>query len=76
MAGELNEVIQEEIPMVNDGSPSEEDNGKRADDEPPQNVADEAIVDGRISGLDPDYEDESPSAIEAELQANEKIGGA
>jgi hypothetical protein len=52
------------------------DNGLRAEDEPPQNVAEDAIVDGRISGLDPDYEDDSPSALEAEIQANEKIGGA
>ena len=52
------------------------DDGKRAEDEPEQNIADEAIVDGRISGLDPEYEDDSPSAIEAEIQASEKIGGA
>jgi segregation and condensation protein B len=76
MAGELNEAIQEEIPMEHEGYSAEEDNGLRADDEPPQNLADEAIVDGRISGIDPSYEDESPSSIEAEIQANEKIGGA
>jgi len=66
MAGELNEAIQEEMPMA------DEDNGKRAEDGPEQNVADEAIVDGRISGLDPEYDDDNPSAIEAEIQANEK----
>jgi segregation and condensation protein B len=78
MAGELNEAIQEEIPMANDSDTTEadEDNGKRAEDEPEQNVADEAIVDGRISGLDPEYDEDNPSAIEAEIQANEKIGGA
>jgi segregation and condensation protein B len=70
MAGELNEAIQEEIPMA------DEDNGKRAEDEPEPNIADEAIVDGRISGLDPAYDEDNPSAIEAEIQANEKIGGA
>ena len=70
MAGEMNEAIQEEIPM------EDEDNGKRADDEPPHNIADESIVDGRISGLDPQYDDDNPSAIEAEIQAGEKIGGA
>ena len=67
--------------MANDaGTPQADgdstDDGMRADDEPPQNVADEVIVDGRISGLDPNYEDDSPSALEAEIQANEKIGGA
>jgi segregation and condensation protein B len=70
MAGEMNEAIQEEISM------GDEDNGKRADDEPPHDIADDAIVDGRISGLDPEYDDDNPSAIEAEIQANEKIGGA
>ena len=73
MAGELNEAIQEEIPMANDGGFSEEDNGKRAEDEPAQDVAEEAIVDGRISGLDPEYDEDNPSAIEAEIQANEKV---
>jgi len=69
MAGELNEAIQGEIgemPMA------DEDNGMRAEDEPPHNIADEAIVDGRISGLDPSYEDDDPSAVEAEIQASEK----
>jgi segregation and condensation protein B len=74
MAGELNEAIQEEIPMESDAGNA--DDLKRAEDEPPQNVADEAIVDGRISGLDPDYDADDPSALEGELQANEKIGGA
>jgi len=60
--------------MAKDGkSPqADADDGKRAEDEPPQNIAEAAIVDGRISGLDPDYEDDSPSAIEAEIQANEE----
>jgi segregation and condensation protein B len=72
MAGELNEAIQEEIPMESNGDSASEDNGHRADEEPPQNIAEEAIVDGRISGLDPSYEDESPSAEEAEIQVSEK----
>jgi segregation and condensation protein B len=72
MAGELNEAIQGEIPMESNGDSADEDNGLRADDEPPQNIAEEAIVDGRISGLDPSYEDESPSAEDAEIQASEK----
>ena len=50
----------------------QEDNGLRAEDEPPHNIAEEAIVDGRISGVDPSYEDDDPSAVEAEIQANEK----
>jgi len=72
MAGDLNEAIQEEIPMENDGSSSEEDSGRRAEDEPPHNIADDTIVDGRLSGLDPSYEEEDPSALEAEIQASEK----
>jgi segregation and condensation protein B len=77
MAGELNEAIQEEIPMDADQSSPQadgdsSDNGLRAEDEPPQNVAEEAIVDGRLSGLDPSYEDDSPSAFEAEIQTSEK----
>jgi segregation and condensation protein B len=80
MAGELNEAIQGELgetPMETeptspqaDGDSS--DDGLRAEDGPPENFADEAIVDGRISGLAPEYEDESPSALEAEEQASEK----
>jgi len=67
IAGELNEAIQEEMPMETD-----EDNGLRAGDEPPHNIADEAIVDGRLSGLDPNYEEDNPSALDAEIQASEK----
>jgi segregation and condensation protein B len=70
MAGDLNEAIQGEIPMENEDDSA--DNGKRAEDEPEHNIADDAIVDGRISGLEPDYEDDSPSALEAEIQASEK----
>jgi segregation and condensation protein B len=63
--------------MANDASTPQadgdsSDDGLRAEDEPPQNVADEAIVDGRISGLDPVYDTDNPSALEAEIQANEK----
>jgi segregation and condensation protein B len=77
MAGELNEAVQEEIPMENDGSSfgadgESADYGRRAEDEPPQNIADEVIVDGRISGIEPNYEDDDPSALEAEIQASEK----
>jgi segregation and condensation protein B len=54
------------------------DDTERAGAEPAADIADEAIVDGRIAGLDPDYskdEDENPSAMEAELQNDEKTGG-
>jgi segregation and condensation protein B len=70
MAGELNEAIQEEIPMESEGGNAND--LKRAEDEPPPNLADEVIVDGRISGLEPNYEDDNPSALEAEIQASEK----
>jgi len=74
MAGELNidinEAIQEEIPMESDADGA--DDLRRAEDEPPHDVAEEAIVDGRISALDPNYEDDSPSELEAEIQASEK----
>jgi segregation and condensation protein B len=74
MAGELNEAVQEEMDMGSDTSASDTDadNGMRAEDEPSQNVADEAIVDGRISSLDPVYDEDNPSAMEAEIQSSEK----
>jgi segregation and condensation protein B len=58
-----------------DGDPGEDTN-RRADDEPEQNVADDILIDGRISGPPPTEDDEDPSAIEAEIQANSKTGGA
>jgi segregation and condensation protein B len=75
MAGQITE--QEEIPMENEtrhgseasGSEEErlESDGEAALPEP---VADEVIVDGRLSGLPPRYDDEEddPSAQEAEIQ--------
>jgi segregation and condensation protein B len=40
---------------------------KRAEDEPDENLADDVVVDGRISGVEPEQE-EDPSAEEAEIQ--------
>jgi segregation and condensation protein B len=73
MAGQLAE--QEEIPMEHESaeSPKEveerlESDGEAAEPEP---VADEVIVDGRLSGLPPKYDDaeDDPSAVEAEIQS-------
>jgi segregation and condensation protein B len=59
MAGQMAE--QEEIPMG-------ETDERRAEDGEREVVADEAIVDGRLSGLPPRYDDDAddPSAREAE----------
>jgi len=48
------------------------DPNARAENDPDENVADEVIVDGRESGLDPDYDDDSPSAVEAGIQDRNK----
>jgi len=39
----------------------------------PEPVADRVVVDGRLSGLPPKYDDaaDDPSAAEAEIQSNE-----
>jgi segregation and condensation protein B len=75
MAGQMAE--QEEIPVGNETNetPGSEDarlksNGIEPEDEP---LADEIIVDGRLSGLPPVYNDEAddPSAAEAEIQRRE-----
>jgi hypothetical protein len=52
------------------------DSNKRADDEPQQNIADDVVIDGRISGPPPTYDDATPSSIDAEIQSNESTGGA
>ena len=70
MAGQMAE--QEEIPM--DDEMRGPDN-RRAEDgeEGRESVADEVVVDGRISGLPPIYDDASddPSEREAEIQSGE-----
>ena len=89
MAGELAE--QEEIPMEHHAPESPNDLEPEKDDTEPQadgdsnetestgeTVADEAIVDGRLSGLPPNYDtdqavdgDDSP-ALDAEIQSEQR----
>jgi segregation and condensation protein B len=73
MASELadTEPIQEEIPM--ETAPHqhrEEENAVEPQDDGSSNVADNIILDGRLSGLPPNYEDD-PSAREAAEQDHE-----
>jgi segregation and condensation protein B len=66
MAGQMAE--QEEMAMETPKAPEErlESDGEEQPQEP---IADEAIVDGRLSGLPPrEGEEEDPSAVEAEIQ--------
>jgi segregation and condensation protein B len=75
MAGQMAE--QEEIPMESEDqeSPKTEEERLESDQEAPapEPIADEAIVDGRLSGLPPRYDDaeDDPSAAEAEIQRGE-----
>jgi len=62
-----------------DGDSEETDDTQRADAEPVQNAADDSVIDGRISGPDPSYAndtDDDPSALEGEIQSDSKVGGA
>jgi segregation and condensation protein B len=79
MAGQMAE--QEEIPMSGETneapeSPGEEEARLESDgDAPPaEPLADEIIVDGRLSGLPPVYDadDDDPSAAEAVIQSSEQ----
>ena len=81
MAGELAE--QEEIPMEHhaDGSAEGAVEARGEDAVPEETVADEVIVDGRISGLPPRYDTENPEAevadseeLDAEIQGEEQRG--
>ena len=71
MAGQFAE--QEEMPMS--GASENEQDRLESDGEAraPEPVADEMIVDGRLSGLPPKYDDatDDPSAAEAEIQSGE-----
>jgi segregation and condensation protein B len=86
MAGELAE--QEEIPMEHHAPETSEEVEREKDQtepqadgdssEPGETVADEAIVDGRISGLPPNYDtdqvvdgEDSP-ALDAEIQSGQR----
>jgi segregation and condensation protein B len=69
MAGQMAE--QEEIPMEHEESPKEVEERLESDGEAqaPEPVADEVVVDGRLPGLPPKYDDaDDPSAVEAEIQ--------
>jgi segregation and condensation protein B len=72
MAGQMAE--QEEIAMESE-SPATSEARRESDGEetPPEPVADEVIVDGRLSGLPQRYDDaaEDASAAEAEIQESE-----
>ena len=81
MAGELAE--QEEIPMEHhaDGRAEGPVEARSEDAGPEETVADEVIVDGRISGLPPRYDKENPEAevadseeLDAEIQGEEQRG--
>jgi segregation and condensation protein B len=72
IAGQMAE--QEEIPMERE-SPENTEERLESDAEAavPEPVADEVIVDGRISGLPPRYDDaDEPSAEEAAIQSGEE----
>ena len=72
MAGQMAE--QEEIAMESESpETTEERRESDGDVQPLEPVADEVIVDGRLSGLPPKYDDEAddPSAQEAEIQEAE-----
>ena len=80
MAGELADTdpIQEEIPMEDTARVTnyrEEENAVESQGDGSGNVADNIIIDGRISGLPPNYEDD-PSAVEArEAEAQKRNQG-
>jgi len=72
MAGQMAE--QEEIAMESESPETTEERLESDGDvQPLEPVADEVIVDGRLSGLPPKYDDEAddPSAQEAEIQEAE-----
>jgi segregation and condensation protein B len=75
MAGQMAE--QEEIPMESEDRESAKETEERLESdgeaEAPEPVADEVMVDGRLSGLPPKYDDaeDDPSAVEAEIQRGE-----
>jgi segregation and condensation protein B len=88
MAGEL--ADQEEIPMEHDAPETPDEVEREKDQTEPQadgdssdtegTVADEVIVDGRISGLPPNYDTdqavdgEDTPALDAEIQSSQRRG--
>jgi segregation and condensation protein B len=71
MAGQMAE--QEEMAMGDPETARSTEDRLESDAEvaPPEPVADEVVVDGRISGLPPRYDDANPSEEEAEIQKSE-----
>jgi hypothetical protein len=66
---------QEEIPMGTETNEAEEDRLESDGDAPPaEPLADEIVVDGRLSGLPPVYDadEDDPSAAEAAIQSSEQ----
>jgi segregation and condensation protein B len=78
LAGQMAE--QEEIPMGGDTDQAETDRLESdGEEQPPEPVADDVILDGRLSGLPPIYDDgaDDPSAREAEeMQSAKEMQGA
>jgi segregation and condensation protein B len=86
MAGELaDDPVQEEIPMEHEApetldelEPEKDSVEPQADGDSGETVADEAVVDGRISGLPPQYdadevvEGADSPALDAEVQSDEE----
>ena len=76
---EVEPMAEEHEPQADGDSTEETDDNERADAEPVQDAADDSIIDGRISGPDPSYAnetDDDPSALEGEIQSDSKKGGA
>ena len=76
---EVEPMADQHEPQADGDSTEETDDNERADAEPVQDAADDSIIDGRISGPDPGYANdtsEDPSAIEGEIQSDSKVGGA
>jgi len=74
MAGLI--AVQEEMAMGEESQTREEAEARLESDgeaEAPEPLADEEIVDGRLSGLPPRYDDaaDDPSAAEADIQGSE-----
>ena len=76
---EVEPMADQHEPQADGDSTEETDDNERADAEPVQDAADDSIIDGRISGPDPSYAndtDDDPSALEGEIQSDSKVGGA
>jgi len=75
---EVEPMADQHEPQADGDSTEETDDNERADAEPVQDAADDSVIDGRISGPDPSYAndtDDDPSALEGEIQSENKAGG-